>query len=197
MDKKQAHQELAFIQKFMVDSQRALIHNGVFLILLSLFSVLAVALKLFKDFMGLHFNSLYLYIPLIAAGFLFSLFARARLYSKMGGRTYAARVVDGVWTAFLISVFILTIVGSASGGMPPLSVAPVISVLFGISQLICGLLLNSRLITVPAYGWWIASVCMFIWPGERSVVWLGILVVLFQLIPGIFLFFNWKKRNHA
>jgi hypothetical protein len=197
MNKKQAYQELTFIKKFMEDSQKALIDNGIFIILMSLFALLGVALKMFKDFMGLDIHNLYIYIPLIAVGICFAAVYKSRLYAKSGGRTFASRAIDGTWTAFLISVFILGIIGYTSGGIPPLSVAPVICVLFGFHQYICGLLLNRRLFSATALGWWFSSVCLFLWPGEHSVVWVAVFLILFQLIPGFFLYRNWKKRRHG
>jgi hypothetical protein len=197
MNRKQAYQELAFIKKFMEDSQKAQIDNGIFIILMSLFALLGVALKIFKDFIGLDINNLYIYIPLIAAGIGLAAVTKSRLYAKSGGKTYASRTIDGIYMAFVISVSILGIIGYAIGGIPPLSVAPVICVLLGFHQYICGLLLNHRLISSTALGWWIASICMFLWPGEHSVIWVGILLILFQLIPGFFLNRNWKKRHNG
>jgi hypothetical protein len=197
VNKRQAYQELAFIKKFMEDSRKALIDKGIFIILMSLFALLGVALKIFKDFISLDFNNLYIYIPLTAAGIGFSAFYQSRRYKKSGGKTFASRTIDGTYMAFVISVSILGIIGYASGGIPPLSVSPVICVLFGFHQYICGLLLNHRLISATAFGWWIASICLFLWPGEHSVIWVGFFLILFQLIPGFFLHRNSEKRHNG
>jgi hypothetical protein len=197
MNKKQAYEELAFIKKLMEDSQKALMDNGKFFIILTFFALLGVTIKIFKDLIGLKINNLYIYIPLVAIGLTFAIFYKTRVYAKMGGKTYASKVMDGIWIAFLISTSILSIIGYASGGIRPTAVAPVISVLFGINQYLSGLVLNLRWISSMAYGWWISSICMFLWPGEHSVILIGILLILFQLIPGIFLFLNRKKLHNA
>jgi hypothetical protein len=197
MNKKQAYDELAFIKKVMEDSQRASIDNGKIFILLSLLAILGVALKLFNDFIGLKINSLYVFIPLMAMGITCSFLSKNRMNAKMGGKTYASKIMDGIWVAFVISTSILCFVGSAAGGIQPMAVIPVIAVLFGINQYISGLLINFRWFSSVAYGWWISSICMFLWPGEHSVIFLGILLILFQFIPGLILFQNWKKRHHA
>ncbi len=197
MDKKQAYQELTFIKKFMEDSQKALIDNGIFIILMSLFALLGVALKIFKDFIGLEIDNLFIYIPLIAAGVVFAAVYKIRLYAKSGGKTYASRTIDGIYMAFVISASTLGIIGYSSGGIPPFSVAPVICVLFGFHQYVCGLLLNHRLISATAFGWWISSIGMFLWPGEHSVIGVGILLILFQIIPGLSLYRNRKIRKNG
>jgi hypothetical protein len=48
-----------------------------------------------------------------------------------------------------------------------------------------------------AYGWWAAAIITFFWPGEYAVLLLGLLLILFQLIPGLVLYQNWEKKSHA
>jgi hypothetical protein len=197
MNKNQAQKELAFVKQVMEDSQRALLDNGKIFVILSLFALFGVCLKIFKDYMGLRIDNLYIYIPLVVIGLTFTIFYKTRVNRKTGGKTFASKAIDGLWTALLISASILSLIGYASGAIQPMAVAPVIAVLFGIHQYMSGLLLNLRWISSMAYGWWISSIGMFLWPGEHSVIVMGILLILFQLLPGIFLFQNRKKRRHA
>jgi len=197
MDRKKAFEELSFIKKVMEDSQRVQFENGKILIVWSLFALFAVAAKVFKDVVGLKTSSLIIYVPIILIGCIYAVYSKKRAYSRMGGTTYATKSMESVWVAFLISTFILCIVGCASGGIPPMAVAPAIAVLFGFNQYISGVLSNRRWISILACGWWIASVIMFLRPGEHAVILIGILLILFQLIPGILVYRTWKKRRRA
>jgi hypothetical protein len=197
MDREKAYEELSFIKKVMEDSQKALFENGKILIVLSLFSLAAVAAKVFKDFIGWKANSLFIYVPMLLIGCIYGVYSKKRAYSRMGGATYAAKSMDHLWIAFLISTFVLCIVGYASGGIRPTAVPPVVAVLFGFTQYMSGVLSNQRWISAPAFGWWISSGIMFFRPGEHAVILIGILLILFQLIPGILVYRSWKKRHHA
>jgi hypothetical protein len=197
MDKKQAYEELSFIKKMMTDSQLTLIDNGKIVIGWSLLALLGIALKIFKDFLDFKFNNLFIYIPIIAVGWVFAIFYKRRAYLKTGGRTYATIIMDSVGMAFGISICILGIVGYISGGIRPMAVTAVVAVLFGFNQYLSGVLSNRRWFTILAYGWWISSIVMFFWSSEYSVILVGILVILFQLIPGIRLYQNWKKQRYA
>jgi len=197
MDRKKAFEELSFIKKVMEDSQSVLFENGKILIVWSLFALLAVAAKVFKDFAGLKASNLVIYIPILLIGCVYAAYSKKRAYSHMGGTTYATKAMESIWVAFLISTFILGIVGYVSGGIRPMAVAPAIAVLFGFNQYMSGVLSNRRWISMLAFGWWISSVILFLRPSEHAVIFIGILLILFQLIPGILVYRTWIKRHHA
>ena len=197
MDKQQAQEDLAFIKKVMADSQRILIDNGKIFIMLSLIALTGILMKIIKDLLGYTFDNLYIWIPIIVIGWIFAVLFKKRTYARSGGTSYTSRTMDGIWAAFGISACILGIIGYISSGIQGMSVAPVLTVLFGCGQYMSGVVSNRNWISWMAYGWWSASIIMFFWPGEYAVLILGLLLILFQLIPGLVLYQNWKKESHA
>lgn len=197
MDKQQAHEDLAFIKQVMADSQQVLIDNGKIFIMLSLIALTGILIKIIKDLLGYTFNNLYIWIPIIVVGWTFTVLFKKRLYARMSGTSYTTRAMDGIWAAFAISACILGIIGYISGGIRALAVAPALMILFGCGQYMSGVVSNRRWIITMAYGWWAAAIITFFWPGEYAVLVLGLLLILFQLIPGLVLYKNWKKESHA
>ncbi len=197
MDKQQAQEDLAFIKQVMTDSQQVLIDNGKIFIMLSLIALIGIVIKIVKDLLGYTFDNLYIWIPVIVAGWIFTVLYKRRTYARLGGASYTTRAMDGVWAAFGISACILGIIGYISGGIQDLAVAPVLTALFGCGQYMSGVVSNRPWISWMAYGWWSASIITFFWPGEYAVLVLGLLLILFQLIPGLVLYQNWKKESHA
>jgi hypothetical protein len=193
----QAQEDLAFIKKVMSDSQQVLIDNGKIFIMLSLIALIGIGMKIGKDILGYTFDNLYIWIPIIAVGWIFALSYKRKAYSRMGGRTYTTRAMDGIWSAFGISACILGIIGYICGGIQPLAVAPVLMVIFGCGQYLSGVVSNRNWIALMGYGWWIAAIILFLRPGEYAVLVLGMLLILFQLIPGLMLYQQWKKSQHA
>jgi len=196
MDKQQAQEDLAFIKRVMADSQRILIDNGKVFIVLSLIALTGILIKIIKDLLGYTFDNLYIWIPIIVIGWVFAVLFKKRTYARSGGTSYTSRAMDGVWAAFGISACILGIIGYISSGIQGMFVAPVLTVLFGCGQYMSGVVSNRRWISWMAYGWWAAAIFMFFWPGEYAVLILGLLLILFQLIPGLVLYQNWKKESH-
>lgn len=41
---------------------------------------------------------------------------------------------------------------------------------------------------------WIGAVAMFVWPRDHTVVFLGVMIIALQLVPGIILDNRWKKE---
>jgi hypothetical protein len=197
MDKQQAQEDLAFIKRVMVDSQRVLIDNGKIFIMLSLIALTGILIKIIKDLLGYTFDNLYIWIPIIVIGWVFTVLFKKRAYTRLGGTSYTTRTMDGLWTTFGISACILGIIGYVSGGIQALAVAPALATLFGCGQYMSGIISNRHWISWMAYGWWVAAIFMFFWPGEYAVLVLGLLLILFQLIPGLMLYQNWKKESHA
>jgi hypothetical protein len=197
MDKQQAQEDLAFIKQVMKDSQQVMIDNGKIFIMLSMIALIGIAGKVVKDLLGYTFSGLYIWIPVILLGWLVSIWFKKRTYARLGGTSYTSRAMDGIWASFGISACVLGIIGYISGGIKGLAVAPALMVLFGCGQYMSGVVSNRSWITWLAYGWWAAAVIIFFWPGEYAVLVLGLLLILFQLVPGLLLYQNWKKESHA
>jgi hypothetical protein len=194
MDRAQAQEELAFIKKVMEDSQRTIIDNGKQYILWSVLVLVGIAIKYLLDGFGSTLNPAWLWIPLIAVGWLMSFVLRRSTYSEIHVKTFARRTLEAVWTGWGIAIPILTLVGYFSGAIQSWAIPPVVATLFGSACFTTGLITTNAWMRNTAILWWGGAVFMFLVPSEYSVAMLAGMFILLQMIPGIVLYRKWKAN---
>ena len=194
MKHEQALEEIAFIKQVIADSQRIFIENGHQYILWSGLAILGILLKYLNEGLNLGISSLWIWVPILVLGWILSLLLKKRTYLKMRSKTFAQKIFETTWTALLISIMILALVGFYSKSIQPYAVTAVIATMFGCGYFISGTLTGSKWMKGSSLAWWIFAVLMFLFPGKLSVAFLGLMLIFFQLIPGIILSRNWRKE---
>lgn len=194
MDKAQAQEELAFIKKVMEDSQRTMLDNGKQYVLWSVLVLLGIAAKYVLDGAGVVFNPAWLWVPIIAVGWLVSFLLKHSTYAEIRVKTFGQRTLEAVWTGWGVAIPILTLVGFFSGAIESWAIAPVVATLFGSACLTAGLITTNAWLRNTAILWWGGAVVMFLAPSEYSPLVLAGMFVLLQLIPGIVLYRKWKVQ---
>jgi len=192
MEKNQAQEELIFIKKVMTDSQRLLVDDGKVYILWSGLVVIGLSIKFITEAMDFTFNNAWIWVPIIVMGWLFTSMIR-RKSQETHARTFAKRILNGVWTAWGISIPILVLVGYFCGGIESWAVSPIVATIFGSGQFVNGIISNHVWIRNTAFIWWAGAIAMFVWPGGYSIALLGVMIILFFMVPGIVLYRKWKK----
>ena len=200
MERNEAQQELTFIKKVMEDSQRTIVDNGGRYVLWSVLVLVGIAIKYLLDGLRSSLNPVWLWAPLIAAGWLMSLLLQRRTYTEIRVKTLAQRTLEAVWTGWLIAIPILTIVGYFSGAIESWAISPVVATLLGSACFATGRITGSAWLCGAGCLWWAGGIIMFLAPSAHSVAVLGGMFVLLQMIPGIILHKRWKadacRRNH-
>ena len=190
-----AQQELAFIKKVMTDSRKIMIDDGkgtIFWGLLISFGLLITYLSIAQSWE----TSLSWFWPaLIAVGWIYTIVTEIRSEKKRRVKTFAGKIVGAVWISFGISATILGFVGTISGAYHGVIISPLISVLLGTGFLVSGLLYGKSWVSYLAIGWWGGAIVMFFMQNlETLLIMIGMLV-LFQIIPGIILYKEFKKER--
>lgn len=82
--------------------------------------------------------------------------------------------------------------------------SPAIAAVLAIGFLVSGVLLDFPYFKLAAIGWWLGSLLMFYlnspWARPKTLPWLidfllfGIMMILFQVVPGILLYRRWRKE---
>jgi len=194
MDKARAQEELAFIMKVMEDSRRTMLDNGKQYVLWSVLVLLGIAAKYALDDVGVVFNPAYLWVPIIAVGWLVSFLIRRSTYAEIRVKTFGHRTLEAVWTGWGVAIPILTLVGYFSGAIESWAIAPVVATLFGSACLTAGLITANAWLRNTAILWWLGAVFMFLAPSEYSPLVLAGMFVLLQLVPGAVLYRKWKRE---
>jgi len=193
MNKNHAQEELAFIRKVMQDSQKVLTDSGKMYIFWSGCVVLGLAIKFFTQALDIYFHNAWLWIPIIIIGWLIS-FLRRTHHSNTQVKTFAQRVIYAVWTAWGVAILTLTLLAFFLHAIQAWAVPAIIAILLGSAHFISGVVTNQAIIRYSGFAWWSGGIAIFIWPGEYAVFLLGVMIIVFQMIPGILLYRKWKRE---
>ncbi|OQX84045.1 hypothetical protein B6D60_09790 [candidate division KSB1 bacterium 4484_87] len=194
MKNQQALEEIAFIKQVIADSQRVFIENGHQYILWSSLAILGILFKYINEGLNLGISNLWIWVPILLLGWVLSLLLKKHTYLKIRSKTFAQKIFETTWTALLISIIILALVGFYTKSIQTYAVSAVIATMFGCGYYISGTLTDSKWMKGSSLAWWIFAVLMFLFPGKLSVAFLGLMLIFFQLIPGIILSRNWRKK---
>lgn len=193
METDRALDDITFIKRVIADSQRLLVDNGKIYILWSALAISCIVLKYAKDAAGFGFGNLWIYIPAILAGMMATHVLKKRSIGEGHARTYSQKILAAIWTSWAASIVILAVIGYVSGGIGGAAIPAVIAAVMGGGQFASGVASNSIEIRNAAAGWWIGAIAMFFAPGEHNVAVLGVLLIVFQLVPGVRALRRWKR----
>ena len=190
-----ARQELAFIKKVMTDSRKILIDDGkgtIFWGLLISFGLLITYLSVVQNWEA--FLS-WFWPVLIAFGWIYTIVTEMRHERKRRVKTFAGKIMGAVWIAFGISATILGFVGTVSGAYHSVIISPLIAVLLGTGYLVSGLLYGKSWVSYLSIAWWGGAIVMFFMQNLETLLIMIGMMILFQVIPGIILYREFKKER--
>lgn len=111
-----------------------------------------------------------------------------------GAVTFSDEALVYVWSAFGISIFILTIVGGMSQiGYVTL---PMILTLFAIPTFICGCIKKFTSMTIGGIVCWILSIICFLYKSNEAFLMVALGALFAWVIPGIILRQNFNKSRN-
>ena len=192
MERDEAQQELAFIKKVMEDSQRAILDNGKRYMLWSILVLAGIAAKYVLEGAGIALNAVWIWLPLIAVGWLLSFLLRRSTYAETRVKTLAQRNLEAIWAGWGIAIPILTFVGYFSGAIQSWAVSPVIATLLGSACFTTGLVTASSWLRITGILWWAGAILLFVIPTDYSVAILGGMFILLQMVPGVVLYGKYR-----
>lgn len=191
MEQIDARQELAFIKKVMADSRNVTVYNGLHFIAWGILVALGqfgtygiIVLNLNKSY------SLWLWIGIVVLGWAIS-WAIALSHKKNERvKTFAGKLLGNIWLAFGITTMLVGFVGGFTGRGDP---NPVVAAIMGMAYYLSGLVLGQRFVKYLGFIWWSGAVLMFVLAGLYQFLVFGSMMILFQVIPGIVLYRQWKR----
>ena len=189
METTQAELELSLIKKMMEDSRKINLDNGWHFIYWG--SLVTVALLLNYLLIVTRFGKPeyigWMWFIMMIGGAIAGGFIERKHEKKKKVQTMAGRIIGSLWFASGIAMFMYGFIGSISGGYNPVFICPVISTSLGISYFTSGEIQQIKLLKYIAFGWWIGAVFLFFFPGIHTLLIFAIMMICFQIIPGIIL----------
>jgi hypothetical protein len=188
-------EELAFIRKVMQDSRRTAVDNGMNYMFWGVWTALSAIVSYCSSQFHWHLGW-YLWGTVIPIGWVVSWLLIRQSRQRTGATSLAGNILVAVWAGCGIAS---TLVGFV-GGMTVLGngITGVIAMISGTGFYISGVLYGSAWLRYyAAIGWWSTGVLMFLFPGIHVMVMLASAMMLFQLIPGIVLYRQWRHEQAA
>ncbi len=188
MKQNNPQQELAFIKQVMEDSRRIVVEDGHGFIFWGILIVFGLVVTYSSIQLNWSHNLRWFWPGLIALGWVYSIVSGITKEKKKRVKTFAGRVMDVVWISTGISATILGFLGPYTGAYSSIYINPLICVVLGISYAVTGVLLGKKWISALSFGWWAGSVIMFIFPGLYTLLFMSFLMVVLQIVPGIYFY---------
>ncbi|GJQ62536.1 MAG: hypothetical protein SCALA702_15890 [Melioribacteraceae bacterium] len=195
MDEKKALEELQFIKKVIDDSKRTIVDNGMGYIVWGILIVIGLASTYYGVVTQSYFDYGYNWIIVISLGWIYTFIDVRREKKTIPVYTFSAKILGSVWLSTGIALTILGFVPTFTGALHGVYVSPTMSIVLGIPFYLTGVLYDIPLIKYSSVGWWIGGTVMFIYPGLYSLILMAGMMLVLQVLPGIYLYRKFKKEN--
>ena len=192
MDRIEAQDDLAFVRKVIQDSRKIIVDDGMLYIVWGILVVIALAFEHVVVSFEFPFDAVWGWIGFIGFGYLYTFWFVVKRRSWPCARTFAGKILMAIWVACFIAMSILGFVGYSSGAV--VGVAPFLATVLGIGYFLSGIVLSHSWIRNLAFAWWCGAIVMFLWSGSHNRELFGLMMILFQILPGILLYSRWKKQ---
>jgi hypothetical protein len=133
------------------------------------------------------------FVLMIGAAISGSIYER-KADKKRKVKTFAGKLLGSIWFAGGISMFMFGFIGTLSGAYNPVYICPVISTVLGVTFYISGEIQQLKWQKLLSLGWWAGAILLFFLPGVHTLLIFAIMMICFQVIPGIIMNRTWKKE---
>lgn len=201
MDNQKVIDEIAFIKEIISESRKEkFLDNGIGYIFWGVLVTVGLLLTFFNHFFSYHYNDFWFWVPLITVGWVYNITTRIRKKKKKevkssGSRAYIGGILGSVWISIGIAITILGFVGPISGAFSGNFISAIISAVLGVGYFISGNIYEMNSFKVFAIFWWIGSIVLFLVPGLYSILIMALMIICFQIVPGIIVFKKYKSTQ--
>jgi hypothetical protein len=136
-----------------------------------------------------------MWLVTMIAGAIIDIFIGRHQEKKSRVKTFAGKLLGSLWLASGIAMFTFGFIGPATGAYNPVFICPIISIALSVSYFTSGAIQQIRWLRYVAIGWWAGGVILFIFPSIHTLLIFAIMLVLFQIIPGIILNLKAKRET--
>ena len=195
MSTHQLESEISFIKKVIDDSRQATLDNGKYYILWGVIVGIASILTYIGVKNNVDGNFInWVWMNCIVIGWVLSFIFMYKDRKKERTKTFAGKMIGHTWLAAGITMAVIAFVGIPAKVIPYDAICPVIAAVAGGANYISSRIQNSGFILSVAIGWWIGSGILFFLDGIDVILAYGIMLSLFSIIPGLVLYYRWKKE---
>ena len=195
MNTAQSETELSVIKKIMDDSRNIISDNGWHYILWGVSVTGALIANYIMALTGVSFNlqGMMWFILMISTWIAESIIERVK-DKKKKERTFAGKLLGSLWFAAGIAMFTFGFVGTITHAYNAIFICPIISTVLGMTYITSGAIQQIRWLQLLSIGWWSGAIYTFFFPGIHTLLIFAIMMLSFQVVPGIILYRKWKRN---
>jgi hypothetical protein len=192
-DQNKAMDELLFIKKVIEDSRKIVVDNGMGFIVWGILITVGMLFGYIKFLLNLHFDYIWAWVVIIAAGWAFSFF---KYYKKTSCKveTFAGRITGTLWFSFGISMSIVGFGGYFTGAVRGEYISSMMAVMLGAAYYISSVLYGWKWFKSVGILWWCGGIVMFNIAGMEQFLIMSGLMIFGQVIPGIIIYRKYKSQ---
>jgi hypothetical protein len=191
----QLESEISFIKKIIDDSRQATLDNGKYYILWGVIVGIASILTYIGVKNNIDGNFInWVWMNCIIIGWVLTFIFMFKDRKKERNNTFAGKMIMHTWVGAGVTMAVIAFVGITTKVIPYDAICPIIAAIAGGANYISSRVQRSGFILAVAFGWWAGSALLFFMDGIEIMLVYGILLSLFSIIPGIVLYFRWKKE---
>jgi hypothetical protein len=195
MEQIDARQELVFIKKVIQDSRTAVVDNGIEYIVWGAL----VALGMFGTVALVRLGAaggrvtLALWAGIMGVGWAFSLIRHHRHRRRAPAETLAGRLLGAIWLGCGVAIMLFLFVHGPVRHADP---CPPIAAVLGIGFFLSGMLMDFMPLRWSGICWWLGSAALlFLRPMTAELLFFGLMMIVFQVVPGVILYRKWKRSH--
>ena len=192
---KQAEIELSFIKKVIEDSKKITVDNGMGFILWGILGVAGIILTYADYYLKIGIGSLYIWIGIFAIGIVYIILLSFKAGKREKVKTLAGDLLGAVWIGCLLASGFMLIIPLIAKEFPANITLSSILFVIGVGYFVSSTIFNYKWIRYNGYAWWLGGFLnlLFVFP-HSQMIFLGSLLIFFQIIPGLVLYKKWKKE---
>lgn len=180
------HEDLAYIRDLMEDTRRAAGLSGGYFVLWGLAISVGLLLTWLQVIDVLPYRPILTWGPCLALGLL-GHFVLAWRDEQRPVQSRAGRLVGTVWLALGVAQLIYFVASMGFNTLPGIYMPGVVSSLLGSGIFITGVLAGITWLRNVGVAWWLGAISMFAWPGDHVSLLMGVLLLIFYVVPGVVL----------
>ncbi|HLT24402.1 MAG TPA: hypothetical protein VK004_04690 [Ignavibacteria bacterium] len=193
MEVQQAEFEINYIKKLMEESRRSLAENGIGYILWGVLVVIGIVFNYLRITDVTQISPLYVWIAVVGTGWAVTFYWLKKEKKMPGSKSVLNRILGSVWVAAGIGMTLIGFPGTLSNTLPGYSILPMMCLVLGIAYYVSGAVYGEKWIKLIGLGWWAAAALFMFWKNVNSLLIFAALMILFQVIPGIYFYKKWKE----
>lgn len=195
MENTEAKEQLAVIKKIMDDSRKINFENGFYYIFWGSLISVALIINYYFIVTKSELKSVFILWPVIMLiGIIVAVIYGAKSEKRTNVKTFAGQICNSLWISLGVAIFTFAFIGNIAQAYSPFYISAMVSVLLGVGYFNSGIIQRINWLRNLGFVWWLGGWFLFYLKGPIIMLTFAIMLILFQVIPGIILYRKYKKE---